>query len=258
MPRCSPGTARSGSPSKRCSARLTPSRKTGCGYGTWKDCRSRRSSRCTASQQALEPVNSPKSLRLLDVGCGSGRLSRRIHERGFSVLGVEGERSLGTPSPSRRLATSAPVPPQDAAGKPLPVDSVPCVSPRAQPASNQRLTPGQFHGAFRSTGLLAASSQKVACHGECAEGGVARGIQRDARRTVPRGSWAKGCGARRLYDWRRNALRASRSQGRSARLDGSRWQTPTPCRWCSSTPTDTASRRSTPIGRSRWWRPSMT
>ena len=28
-------------------------------------------------------------LALLDVGCGSGRLSRRIYERGFSVLGVD-------------------------------------------------------------------------------------------------------------------------------------------------------------------------
>lgn len=28
-------------------------------------------------------------LALLDVGCGSGRLSRRFHERGFSVLGVD-------------------------------------------------------------------------------------------------------------------------------------------------------------------------
>ncbi len=28
-------------------------------------------------------------LTLLDVGCGSGRLSRRMHERGFSVLGVD-------------------------------------------------------------------------------------------------------------------------------------------------------------------------
>jgi SAM-dependent methyltransferase len=36
---------------------------------------------------AEEAGGSP--LTLLDVGCGSGRLSRRIRERGFSVLGVD-------------------------------------------------------------------------------------------------------------------------------------------------------------------------
>jgi 2-polyprenyl-3-methyl-5-hydroxy-6-metoxy-1,4-benzoquinol methylase len=30
-----------------------------------------------------------RSLMLLDVGCGSGRLSRRLFEQGFSVLGVD-------------------------------------------------------------------------------------------------------------------------------------------------------------------------
>ena len=39
--------------------------------------------------QALKPASSHEPLRLLDVGCGSGRLSRRMHERGFSVLGVD-------------------------------------------------------------------------------------------------------------------------------------------------------------------------
>ena len=34
-----------------------------------------------------EAAGSP--LSLLDVGCGSGRLSRRFHEQGFSVLGVD-------------------------------------------------------------------------------------------------------------------------------------------------------------------------
>jgi len=55
--------------------------------------------------KALEPANSPKPLGLLDVGCGSGRLSRRIHERGFSVLGVDvneaairAARSLASPA----------------------------------------------------------------------------------------------------------------------------------------------------------------
>ena len=32
---------------------------------------------------------SDRPLVLLDVGCGSGRLSRRLFEQGFSVLGVD-------------------------------------------------------------------------------------------------------------------------------------------------------------------------
>ncbi len=50
-------------------------------------------------ESPLEP------LTLLDVGCGSGQLSRRMHERGFSVLGVDvneaamrAARSLGSPA----------------------------------------------------------------------------------------------------------------------------------------------------------------
>lgn len=46
-----------------------------------------------------------KPITLLDVGCGSGRLSRRMHERGFSVLGVDvnaaairAARSLASPA----------------------------------------------------------------------------------------------------------------------------------------------------------------
>lgn len=37
--------------------------------------------------RAAAPEGPP--LTLLDVGCGSGRLGRRLHERGFSVLGVD-------------------------------------------------------------------------------------------------------------------------------------------------------------------------
>lgn len=36
----------------------------------------------------LRPA-APERLTLLDVGCGSGRLSRRLREQGFSVLGVD-------------------------------------------------------------------------------------------------------------------------------------------------------------------------
>ena len=39
--------------------------------------------------QALDPASSREPRRLLDVGCGSGRLSRRMHEQGFSVLGID-------------------------------------------------------------------------------------------------------------------------------------------------------------------------
>jgi SAM-dependent methyltransferase len=51
-------------------------------------------------------------LTLLDIGCGNGRLSRRLHEQGFSVLGVDispgairAARQLGVPAeaPGRSL-----------------------------------------------------------------------------------------------------------------------------------------------------------
>ena len=51
-------------------------------------------------------------LALLDVGCGSGRLSRRFHERGFSVLGVD--INVEAIQAAQRLAT-----PDAAAGRPL-------------------------------------------------------------------------------------------------------------------------------------------
>jgi 2-polyprenyl-3-methyl-5-hydroxy-6-metoxy-1,4-benzoquinol methylase len=39
--------------------------------------------------QALRQATPDKPLTLLDVGCGSGRLSRRLQEQGFAVLGVD-------------------------------------------------------------------------------------------------------------------------------------------------------------------------
>lgn len=39
--------------------------------------------------QTLRQARSHGPLTLLDVGCGTGRLSRRIHAQGFSVLGVD-------------------------------------------------------------------------------------------------------------------------------------------------------------------------
>jgi SAM-dependent methyltransferase len=48
-------------------------------------------------------------LTLLDVGCGTGRLSRRIHEQGFSVLGVD-------VNPAAIRAARSMAPPAEAAG----------------------------------------------------------------------------------------------------------------------------------------------
>jgi 2-polyprenyl-3-methyl-5-hydroxy-6-metoxy-1,4-benzoquinol methylase len=38
---------------------------------------------------SLRQANPHERLTLLDVGCGTGRLSRRLHAQGFSVLGVD-------------------------------------------------------------------------------------------------------------------------------------------------------------------------
>lgn len=43
--------------------------------------------RFLAAVQETAPTNQP--LALLDVGCGTGRLSRRLHELGFTVTGVD-------------------------------------------------------------------------------------------------------------------------------------------------------------------------
>ena len=43
--------------------------------------------RVLAAVQETAPENQP--LALLDVGCGTGRLGRRLYDRGFSVLGVD-------------------------------------------------------------------------------------------------------------------------------------------------------------------------
>jgi SAM-dependent methyltransferase len=59
---------------------------------------------------AAEAGGSP--LALLDVGCGNGRLSRRIHEQRFSVLGVD-------INPEAIQAVQQLVPPATAAGRSL-------------------------------------------------------------------------------------------------------------------------------------------
>jgi SAM-dependent methyltransferase len=60
--------------------------------------------------QALRQATPDQPLRLLDVGCGSGRLSRRLWERGFAVLGVD-------ISPLAISAAQSLAAPADAAGR---------------------------------------------------------------------------------------------------------------------------------------------
>jgi len=60
--------------------------------------------------QATAPTNRP--LALLDVGCGTGGIARRLYERGFSVLGIDV--NSDAISAARRLAVSA-----DASGRGL-------------------------------------------------------------------------------------------------------------------------------------------
>jgi SAM-dependent methyltransferase len=60
--------------------------------------------------QATAPADRP--LALLDVGCGTGGIARRLYERGFSVLGIDV--NPGAISAARRLAV-----PADASGRGL-------------------------------------------------------------------------------------------------------------------------------------------
>lgn len=62
---------------------------------------------------AAAAAASPEPPTLLDVGCGSGRLSRRIHELGFSVLGVD------ISSAAIQAAREQPPPPAAAASRRL-------------------------------------------------------------------------------------------------------------------------------------------
>jgi len=61
-----------------------------------------------ASIRSTAPENRP--LALLDVGCGSGRLSRRMHDLGFSVLGVD-------VNPGAVAAARQPIVKTDASGR---------------------------------------------------------------------------------------------------------------------------------------------
>lgn len=63
-----------------------------------------------AAVQATAPADRP--LALLDVGCGTGGIARRLYERGFSVLGIDV--NPGAVSAARRLAE-----PADASGRGL-------------------------------------------------------------------------------------------------------------------------------------------
>jgi len=63
-----------------------------------------------AGVESTAPANRP--LALLDVGCGTGGIARRLYERGFSVLGVDV--NPDAVSAARRLAVDA-----DAAGRSL-------------------------------------------------------------------------------------------------------------------------------------------
>lgn len=74
-----------------------------------------------AARKETAPEHPP--LAVLDVGCGTGRLSRRLYDRGFSVLGVD------VNPDAVRVARQLAVPP-DAAGRWLRFEEAECAADR--------------------------------------------------------------------------------------------------------------------------------